>query len=401
MKPEPPVSVMIRARLTAQSFFVVPQSAGHNNLYYRRLLMDKYIGFDIDDNKTVACVVQKGKKDRFTTIKTEIAQMKQFLCDQRKGGEKLHLTFEISGQAGYRYDQLGGCVEDITVSNPSKMTWIYRTAKKTDRVDARKQAVLLSIGEVPKVHIPSKEVRQWRVTIQHRRKIVNRITAVKNRIRAHLKGNGFSKAPHRGSWWKVVNRVWMRSLCEGVEVTSGDLWRMSLADMLEELYLLEGQRKRITKWLDGYLDKQAGGRLLMSIPGIGPRTAEAVLAYTDEVGRFGRSKQYCSYFGMTAKLDESGSVRRLGHISKQGPSVVRWLLVEASWRVIKKSAGLRGFYQRVMCGQKARKKIAIVAVARKLLSIMRAMQVTGELFNEELVCNECGVSRIGKVREPA
>ena len=103
-----------------------------------------------------------------------------------------------------------------------------------------------------------------------------------------------------------------------------------------------------------------------------------------------RSKQYCAYFGLTPKLDESGLTRRLGHISKQGPSVVRWLIVESAWRVIKKSPSLRAFYERVMCGQKNRKKIATVAVARKLLSIMRAMQMTGELFNEELVCRECG-----------
>ena len=45
---------------------------------------------------------------------------------------------------------------------------------------------------------------------------------------------------------------------------------------------------------------------------------------------------------------------------------------------------MRGFYERVMAGQKGRKKIAIVAVGRKLLSIMRAMLVTGELYNEKL-----------------
>ena len=54
-----------------------------------------------------------------------------------------------------------------------------------------------------------------------------------------------------------------------------------------------------------------------------------------------------------------------------------------------------------MCGQRGRKKIAIVAVARKLLSIMRAMQLTGELFNEKLVCSECGVSEIVKVKNSA
>ncbi len=64
--------------------------------------MDKYIGFDIDDKKTVACTVQKGKKDKYATFATGIEQMKRFLKTERQGREKLHLTFEISGQAGYR-----------------------------------------------------------------------------------------------------------------------------------------------------------------------------------------------------------------------------------------------------------------------------------------------------------
>ena len=68
--------------------------------------MDKYIGFDIDSNKTVVCVVQKGQKDKFTTLKTDIELMKKFLQKQRNPGENLHLTFEISGEAGYRYDVL-------------------------------------------------------------------------------------------------------------------------------------------------------------------------------------------------------------------------------------------------------------------------------------------------------
>lgn len=379
--------------LDGPKFYVVVKKR-HNNLYYRRLIMDKYIGFDIDSKKTIACVVQKGKKDRFTTLKTDINRMKDFLNGQRRDGEKLHLTFEISGEAGYRHDALINLVDSITVSNPTKMTWIYRTAKKNDRIDSRKQAVLLSIGEVPKVYIPNREVRQWRVTIQHRRKMVSSITQVKNRIRMLLKANGFVKAAYRGSWWKVANRVWMRGLCEQAEINSEELWRMNLIDMLEGLWLLEGQLKRTTKYLDGYLDKQPGSRLLMSIPGVGPRTTEAVLAYTDDIRRFGRSKQYCAYFGLTPRLDESGSSRRLGHISKQGPSVVRWLVVEAAWRAIRKSPGLRAFYERVMCGQAGRKKVAIVAVARKLLSIMCAMQMTGELFNEQLVCRECGMTGI-------
>jgi transposase len=359
--------------------------------------MDKYIGFDIDSKKTIACVVQKGKKEMYSTIGADVKSMRKYLQQQKADGSRAHLTFEISGQAGYIHDSLIDCVDTITVSNPSKMTWIYRTAKKNDRIDSRKQAVLLSIGEIPAVHMPSVEVRQWRNTILHRRNLVNKVTAVKNKIRAVLKSQGFTRAMHRGSLWNRSNRGWLKTLCEA-KVSSTGLWCMNLYNSLEQLELLDGQVKRVTMYLDSYLSRQAGGGLLMSIPGVGPRTAEAVLAYTDDVRRFGNSKEYCSYFGLTPRLDESGTRRRLGHISKLGPSVVRWVLCESSWKVVRKSKGLRAFYEQVMSnGQAGRKKIAIVAVCRKLLSIMRAMMLTGEMFNEELVRRECGNERLRKV----
>ncbi len=64
--------------------------------------------------------------------------------------------------------------------------------------------------------------------------------------------------------------------------------------------------------------------------------------------------------------------------------MVRWLIVESAWRAVRHSPALRAFYERVMYGQRQRNKIAIVATARKLLTIMRAMLMTGETFNESL-----------------
>lgn len=346
--------------------------------------MGKYIGFDIDSKKIVACVVESGKKDIYQTLGPDIESMRKFLIKHKQSGHRVELVFEIGGQAGFIYDSLIDCVDDIKVANPSKMTWIYRTTKKNDRIDARKMAVLLSIGEIPSVYMPSREVRQWRQTILHRKKIVCKVVQAKNRIRATLKSQGHSKPANGGGWWKKSNRLWMRDICEQ-SIGISDLWHMHLCNLLDELELLEGQLERVTGYLDSYLDTKSAGKLLMSIPGVGARTSEAVLAYTDDVQRFGSYKQYCSYFGLTPKLDESGSCRRIGHISKHGPSVVRWLICEGSWMVIRKSKGLRAFYERVMGGQKGRKKIAIVAVSRKLLSIMRAMLLSGELFNEELI----------------
>ena len=355
--------------------------------------MQKYIGFDMSDKKTIACVIGEDRKESYDSLPTEVTTLRQWLKKQKKGGHKLHLTFEVSGQAGFLYDQLLDAVDTLTVSNPSKMTWIYRTAKKTDRIDARKQAVLLKMGEVPAVHMPSKEVRQWRGQIQHRRKMISAQTQIKNRIRAMLKGQGYAKPGYAGGWWKKANQQWMKKLA----VKINEPWANSLMDLLEQLELYQRQVARITKILDERLDKQGAG-LLLSIPGVGPRTAEAVLAYTDQVERFRRGKDYCSYFGMTPKLDESGVTRRLGHISKQGPSVVRWLIVEGAWRAIKKSPSLSAFYERVRHGQNIRKKIAIVATARKMLSVIRAMQMTGEEFNEKLVLEQEQITRVVKGR---
>jgi transposase len=347
--------------------------------------MDKYIGMDMDSKKIAVCVVDSLGQERHTTLKPDLGVVRRFLEQEKAGGHCVHITYEISGQAGWWYDNLSDVADEIKVCNPTKMTWIFRTAKKNDRIDARKMAILYRIGELPTIYMPDAEVRQWRQMIGHRRDLMSKQTAVKNQIRALVKSQGITRPPVEGSWWKLANRTWMTSLCADTSLLSLPLWRLELAGLLDQLTLLESQIDRVRRSLDAILDTKPQAKLLLSIPGIGPRTTEAVLAYTDDIRRFGSRKQYSSYFGLTPKLDESGSTRRVGHITKQGPSVVRWLLVECSWMVVRKSPSMRAFCQRVMGGQKERKKIAIIAVARKLAEIIRAMLLTNQRFNESLV----------------
>ena len=82
--------------------------------------MDKYIGFDVDSKKTVACVIQKGERDRYTTFKTDIGQMKNFLQRQRRPGDKLNLTFEVSGQSDYLFDSLLNWSRALPLVTPRK-----------------------------------------------------------------------------------------------------------------------------------------------------------------------------------------------------------------------------------------------------------------------------------------
>ena len=75
-------------------------------------------------------MVEKGKSDIYETIGSDIEFMQRFLKKQKQAGSRVELAFEISGKAGFIYDSLIDCVDQIKVVNPSKMTWIYRTSKK-------------------------------------------------------------------------------------------------------------------------------------------------------------------------------------------------------------------------------------------------------------------------------
>jgi transposase len=346
--------------------------------------MKKYIGLDIHTKETVMCVFEPATDTkRFARMRSDVEEVAKRIRRERCNGDRLYVTFETGPQAGLFYDRLVNEADEVTVSNPSQMAWIYRTRKKTDRIDAEKQARLLYLREIPAVRMPTKDVREWRAVIQHRRGLVGDQTRCKNRIRHHLKAQGERKACS-GSWWNQANRAWMRSITERDERP----WHRSLRDLLDQLAMLEEQVKRVTRRLDEYSSRDPRILLLRTIPGVGPRTAESVVAYTDDVHRFRSSKRFASYFGVTPKLDESAGTRRLGHISKRGPSVVRWHLTESSWRATMRSPALREFYRRVQHGQKGRRKVALIAVVRKILTIMYAMLKSGEIFNEDLVLRQ-------------
>lgn len=106
---------------------------------------------------------------------------------------------------------------------------------------------------------------------------------------------------------------------------------------------------------------------LQTIPGVGPRLAETVVAFLDEPGRFATGKQVGCYAGLTPKQYQSGSTDRQGRISGQGNKLLRALLVEVSWLGLRHNSWMRETYNRLLRGSPSRKKIAITAVARKLL----------------------------------
>lgn len=113
--------------------------------------------------------------------------------------------------------------------------------------------------------------------------------------------------------------------------------------------------------------------LLRTIPGVGPRLAETVVAIIDDPHRFASGKQVGAYAGLVPRQFESGTMQRSGRITGRGHQLLRTLLVEVAWLMQRYNASLRERFERVCRGSKTRRKIAVVATARKLLIVCWAM----------------------------
>jgi transposase len=129
--------------------------------------------------------------------------------------------------------------------------------------------------------------------------------------------------------------------------------------------------------LDGKLnalgDADPRVRRLQTIPGVGPRLSELVVAVIDDPHRFKNARQVSSYAGLTPRRYQSGVMDRNGRISKAGCAKLRKLLLEIAWGMLKYNAHGRSVFQRINKGQKTRRKQAAVALARRILCWCWAM----------------------------
>ena len=122
---------------------------------------------------------------------------------------------------------------------------------------------------------------------------------------------------------------------------------------------------------------------MRTIPGVGARTAEAVVAFIDDPHRFRNAKAVGRYFGLVPCQDQSGDEEpaRAHHPRGRAP-VVRQLLAEAAWQAIRRSPRVRAFFERVQRDDPQRQKIALVATAHYLVRVMWAMLRHGTTWQE-------------------
>jgi len=330
------------------------------------------VGLDVHQRTTAVCILdENGKK-----VKSFVHRgHPRGLVGVLEGlGEPFGVGFEASCGSATLHDLLTPIAERVVVAHPGRLRLIFRSKKKNDRVDAEKIAKLLFLDELPQSHVPGLDTRAWRELIVTREGAIKARTQAKNRLKALLRSHLIK--PPKGLWTKA-GLAWLTSL--ELPTPEATLRRDML---LGDLAHAEGQVGRVTRELDRIGRTHPGVQLLRTIPGVGPRTAEAVCAFIDEPRRFG-AKRIGSYFGLVPSQDQSGSTNRLGRITRQGPALVRRLLIEAAWRSTRKSPTTKAYFERVGRGDTERRKKALVATGHYLARVMLAMLQTGEAWREQ------------------
>ena len=331
------------------------------------------VGLDVHERNSALCVLDENGKivERFTVR----GHPRKVLERLRRITDPFEICYEASANYGWLYDELQKQAARVVVAHPGKLRLIFRSRRKNDRLDAERLAKLLYLGEVPEVYVPTIRFRDWRRLIVHRRKYVSSQTRCKNQIRALLRTYGI--ASPRGLWSKKGLR-WLRS----AELPTED------AAFQRDGYLIDLEYemlriKRVEARLKTIADRHPGVRLMMTIPGVGIRTAEAFVAYVADPHRF-KPKSIGTYFGIVPSQDASGDRNHLGRITKSGPSVVRGLLTEAAWQAIRRCEVARAYFERIQSGDSDRKKKAIVATAHYLSRVMLGMLRSGEAWQPRI-----------------
>ena len=329
-----------------------------------------YVGLDVHSRQSSLCILNSAGG---TVNEIQLKGPRSGVVDRlRQLDQPFSICYEASCGYGHLYEALRPLAHHVAVAHPAKLRLIYKSKRKNDRVDAQKLAKLLLLDMVPQVHVPHVDVRAWRSLIVLRQRVMAQMVRAKNQIRAVLRENDIAGP----KWlWSKKKLAWLDSL----ELHPVAKLRLDLA--VEEFKSLNQKVKRLEAELQRYADRHPAVTLLMTLPGVGIRTAETFVAWVDDVARFRRTRQLGAYFGLVPCQDASADRNRLGHITKDGPPVMRKLICEATWTAVKKCPAFKRYFERVMADKPERKKIALVAAAHRMIRVMGAMMRSGTTYD--------------------
>jgi len=338
----------------------------------------KILALDLGKFKTVSCLYLDGDA-QFSTVVTGRHEFTQLIQSHQPD----IVVFETCTAAGWLADLCEQLGVGFFVANPNGEAWRWSTIKrKTDRDDALKLARLTDMHQLPTAHVPSRAVRAKRSLLKYRQSVVSHRVSLQNEIRAVWQAQGFAPLPAGKCGWTRASIALLTEQSRPLaECEPEEFWRGQLAMLLTALTHARAQEKELEQRLEQLAKSDAHIQRLLTIPGVGRRTAEVICAYLDDPQRFRNGREVSSYAGLVPVQYQSGQSDRRGRITKRGSRLLRKMLVECGWLLIRYNPWAAQLVQRLSKGQKTRRKQAIVALARKLLVRCWAMLRDGTDWN--------------------
>jgi transposase len=245
---------------------------------------------------------------------------------------------------------------------------------KTDRRDAQVLSEVSCRIDLPSVHVPSPQARQRKTMCSMREALVGARTKVLNTVRGWLRAEG--RRPRGGDTATFTARV--RQLYGDGQLPPYVERQLRAIDALTA-EIVDADRELATT---AKADPIA--RRLMTVPGVGPSTSVRFVAALDEISRFRGAHAVESYLGLVPGEDSSAERRRRTSITKAGPAALRWCLVQAAWaaRRARHKDPMQRWADEI---EKRRgKRVAVLALARKLAGILYAIWRDGTVYEPRL-----------------
>jgi len=330
-----------------------------------------YVGIDLHKKSITICVVnqerQKVEQKRFACSTPEI-----IVAFFKKLG-----VFQGVVEATASYEWLVRLLEPlaerIVLAHPKKLRVIAESTRKSDKIDARLLAEFLALDMIPQAYRPTPRQREHRVLVRQRCYLQRRITSIRNKIRRILSDYNADRPD-------LFTAAGLEYLAQ-VQLSTAD--RFAVKQLLAEFEFqqssLEGLAVELKKFVAAAPAAEAEARaLLQSIPGVGPVTTEVVLSELADPKRFRSAKCVVAYAGMAPGQRESAGKRKELHIERTGSKLLRWVLVEAAWQLVRRTGRWRVTFERL--GARIGRKKAIIAIARRLLTVMMALLKSGQPY---------------------
>ena len=299
-------------------------------------------------------------------VDTETGELQERRLGHRQEAEEFYralkqqqvrarVGMEASGQARWFERLLAELEFELWIGDAAKIRTKRVRKQKTDRQDAQLLLGLMLENRFPRIWVASWENRDLRQLLWHRHRMVQMRTRLMNQLQAVALNEGIRR---KKGLWREAGRKQLES------VVLAPWASQRRHDLLELLDRLSPRIAELSERVEQEAGQCPAAQRLMTHPGVGPLTALAFVLILGQTERFRCGNQVASYLGLVPEEDSSGEHQRLGHISKQGNALLRFLLVEAAQVTVRSDPEWRRKYFHLAL--RRGRKIAKVAMARRL-----------------------------------